>query len=307
MRVAFFGSPAFALPSLEAINENHEVVLVVSQPDKPAGRGMRQTSPAVARRARELDLELEQPARLRRNEGFLARFRSLEPDVAVTVAYGKILPGCLLDIPVGGFLNVHASLLPRYRGAAPVQWALMNGETTTGVSIMRTDEGLDTGPVCLSEEITIGPNELAPQLFERLAVLGASAIRDALGRLSRGRLECLPQDESKATLAPLLTKEDGYLDWTRPAKVLFDRYRGVYAWPGARFEHRGTEVKVKEMRLAQGSGEPGELLHIGEDAVTIAAGSGAVDLITVQPPGKGPMNAGAWANGHRLVAGDRLA
>lgn len=307
MRVAFFGSPEFALPSLEAIHEGHEVVLVVSQPDKPAGRGMRKSSPAVARRARDLDLELEQPASLKRNEEFLARFAALKPDVAVTVAYGKILPGRLLDVPAGGFLNVHASLLPGYRGAAPIQWALINGETTTGVSIMRTDEGLDTGPVCLSEETPIGPDEVAPQLFERLASLGARAIDHALERLSRGELECRPQDESQATLAPLLRKEDGSLDWTQPARALFDRYRGVYAWPGARFSHRGTEVKVKEMRLAEGNGAPGQLLRVGEEALTVAAGSGAVDLITVQPAGKGPMNARDWANGYGLGQGDQLA
>lgn len=307
MRVAFFGSPEFALPSLEAIHERHQLVLVVSQPDKPAGRGMHESSPPVASRARELDLPLEQPVRLKRNEEFLARFRSLMPDVAVTVAYGKILPASLLDVPAGGFLNVHASLLPRYRGAAPVQWALINGEPKTGVSIMRTDEGLDTGPVCLSEETPIGPEELAPQLFGRLASLGARAIDDALELLARDELDCRPQDESRATLAPLLRKEDGVLDWAQPAKALFDRYRGVYAWPGARFNHRGSQVRVKEMRLAPGSGAPGELLRVTGEALTVATGDGAVDLVTVQPAGKGAMPARDWANGQGLRQGDRLA
>ena len=307
MRVAFFGSPGFALPTLEAVRERHEVVLVVAQPDKPAGRGMRKVAPAVAAYAREHDLPLSQPARLKGNREFLEAMATLAPDVAITAAYGKILRKELLDIPQHGFLNVHGSLLPKYRGAGPVQWALINGERRTGVSIMRTDVGLDTGPVCLARELAIDPDERVPQLFARIAQLGADALVEALDLLEEGRLECMPQDDALATEAPLLSKSDGDVAWQRSAREIYDRFRGVYAWPGTRFEQAGRPVRVHEMRVVEGgAGQPGEVLSL-QQGVVVATGEDAIELLEVQPAGKGRMKARDWANGYRVEVGDQLA
>ncbi|HEX7004492.1 MAG TPA: methionyl-tRNA formyltransferase [Trueperaceae bacterium] len=307
MRLVFFGSPAFALPSLLALQQRFEVVLVVSQPDKPAGRGMSSSPPPVARKARELGLELAQPARLKGNDEFARRLAELEPDVAVTAAYGKILPRSLLDVPSHGFLNVHASLLPAYRGAAPIQWAIINGEEETGVSIMQTEAGLDTGPVCLQRRCRIGPDERAPELFDRLAELGAAAICEALERLGRGELECRPQDDDAATLAPMLTRAHGEIDWRRPAKASFDRFRGTYGWPGSRFGFRGKWVRVYEMRPADGAGEPGEVLEVSGAGLVVACGEGALLLEVVQAEGKARNRARDWANGYGVKVGSRLA
>lgn len=307
MRLAFFGSPDFALPSLRALAQRFEVALVVSQPDKPAGRGLTTRAPAVAREAVSLGLPLAQPARLKGNVEFAEYLSSLSLDVAVTAAYGKILPQPLLDLPTGGFLNVHASLLPRYRGAAPIQWAIIRGEQETGVSIMRTEAGLDTGPVCLLRRTSIGPHERAPELFGRLAALGAEAIVDALIALGRGELECLPQDDSRATVAPMLRREDGDIDWTEPAEVSYNRFRGVAAWPGARFRFAEREVRVHEMRPASGSGRAGEVLRLTKNGLLVAAGESAIELLEVQPSGKARMAARDWANGYRVRAGEYLA
>ena len=307
MELVFFGSPSFALPSLLALAERFEVSLVVSQPDKPAGRGMSSSSPAVARKALELGLPLAQPSRLKGNTEFHELLASVKPKVAVTAAYGKLLPQSLLDIPEAGFLNVHASLLPAYRGAAPIQWALINGERETGVSIMRTEAGLDTGPVCLVKRCQIPPRERAPELFDRLSQLGATAICEALDRLERGELECRPQDDSVATLAPLLRKDDGNIDWQRPASRTFDRFRGVYGWPGSRFRFRGKWVRVHEMRPASGGGDPGKVVAVNDHGVSVACGEGALELLEVQVEGKGRSPARDWANGYQVKEGTVLA
>jgi methionyl-tRNA formyltransferase len=307
VRLAFFGSPDFALPALRALNERHEVALVVSQPDKASGRGLRSRAPAVAHEAVRLGLPLAQPTRLRGNSEFSDRLAGLAVEVAVTVAYGKLLPPALLELPPNGFLNVHASLLPKYRGAGPVQWALINGERETGVSIMRTEQGLDTGPVCLARATPIGPHERAPELFDRLAALGAEAIVDALELLERGELRCTEQDDEQATLAPLLARADGELEWTRPAAASYDRFRGVAAWPGTRFRFRGAEVRVIDMRPVPGGGRPGEVLCVSAAGVTVAAGEGALELLEVQPAGKARMAARDWANGYQVRTGVTLA
>lgn len=317
MKLAFFGSPDFALPSLRALNQRFEVALVVSQPDKPAGRGLTARAPAVAREAVALGLPLAQPDRLKGNQEFLDHLSSLSLDVAVTVAYGKILPQALLDSPAGGFLNVHASLLPKYRGAAPIQWAIIRGEQETGVSIMRTEAGLDTGPVCLVRRTRVGSHERAPELFERLAVLGAEAIVGALAALQRDELDCRPQDDAQATMAPMLRREDGDIDWTEPADATYDRFRGVASWPGARFSFEDREVRVHEMRPAQGCGKAGEVLGVTENGLLVGVGGqalaesgaseSAIELLELQPSGKGRMSARAWANGYRARVGAFLA
>lgn len=323
LRVAFFGSPAFALPSLEALLRRHDVVMVVSQPDRPSGRGMRVAPPPVAARARELGLELWQPTRLRKDEAFLARLRELELDVGVTVAYGRILPPAVLQAPRHGVLNVHASLLPRHRGAAPVQWALISGDTETGVTIMQTEEGLDTGPIRLQRRTPIAEDEDAAALSERLARLGAEALTEALDLLSEGTLPSTPQDDSLATYAPLLTPEDGHVRWADPPRAVRDRFRGVAAWPGTSFAFGGERVKVTALGVAAHdaaelvrvagearerwlAAEPGTVLRVGAEGLTVRAGEGAVRLVRVKPPGGREMGARDWANGRGVREGTRL-
>ncbi len=308
MRVALFGSPTFALPVLDALLAHHKVVLVVAQPDKPAGRGNKLTAPPVAARARELGARLEQPARLRRNEDFFERVKELELDVAVTAAYGKILPQALLDIPKHGFLNVHASLLPKYRGAAPIQWALINGETETGVSIMQTEAGLDTGPVRLVRQLGVGPDDTSLTLFDKLSVLGADALTDALGKLERGELPSCPQNDAEATHAPMLSKDDGRIRWDASAAQLYERYRGVYAWPGSFTTYNGKTLKVSQLSPVKTSvgGQPGEIVALSPEGITVGCAEGAVLLRTVQPAGKPKMPAYDWANGYGVKPGTHL-
>lgn len=316
LRVALFGSPAFALPTLEALDRHHDLALVVTQPDKPAGRGLALQPPAAAARARELGIEVAQPTRPKRDEAFLARLRELDLDVAITAAYGRILPATVLTAPRHGVLNVHASLLPKYRGAAPVQWALIRGERETGISIMQTDEGLDTGPVRLQRRTAIEAGEDARQVMERLAELGAETLLEALQLLAEGTLPSTPQDDAAATLAPLLTAEDGHVRWDDPAEAVAWRFRGVAMWPGTSFLYQGERVKVTALDVEDGSAprsattddapEPGVVIGWDAEAVRVAAGRGTVRLLRVKPPGKREMSARAWANGRGVREGTRL-
>lgn len=324
LRVAFFGTPAFALPSLEALHRHHEVVLVVSQPDRPLGRGLRTQAPAVAQRAAELGLPVAQPERLRKDAAFRERLVALAPDVAVTAAYGQILPAELLAVPREGFLNVHASLLPRWRGAAPVQHALIAGDPVTGVSIMQTEVGMDTGPVRLIRLHPIGRETDAPTLTQELADLGAEAIVEALAALTGAGLPSRPQDESQVTMAPRLRKEDGQVRWSAGAEAVWNRHRGVAGWPGSwclwgegeqgqvlkllRLRPAGTDA-VAAAAQATASGEapaPGQVLDITGDGLLVACGEGAVWVQEVQAAGRKAQAARDWANGARLRKGVRL-
>src|SRR5690606_8487923 len=234
------------------------------------------------------------PTTLRSDESCLSRLAELTPDVGVTAAYGRILPPRLLDIPRHGVLNVHASLLPKYRGAAPIQWALIDGAKETGVSIMQTEAGLDTGPVRLQRRVAIQPHETAPQLMDRLAVVGAEALSEVLELLAADALPSRPQDDAAATLAPLLTAEDGHVRWGDTANAISDRFRGVAAWPGTSFVHDGKRVKVLAMEPVDGADprssvpaatEPGTVLDIAGQGVAVATGRGALRLQLVKPPG----------------------
>lgn len=297
MRVIFFGTPQFAVPSLDALARAHEVALVVAQPDKPAGRGMKMQAPAVAVRARELGLPLAQPAKIR-DAAFLESIAALRPDAGIVVAYGKILPAALLEIPRRGFFNVHASLLPKYRGAAPIQRAIEHGERETGVTIMRVDEELDHGPMLMTVKTEIGADEHTPSLAARLSLLGAEALGGALA----GDTEETPQDHAQATLAPKIEKSEGAVDWTQPARAIYDKFRAFDPWPGL----FTPELKLIDIAPAAGSGDPGTILSIGDDGVTVAAGEGAIRLITVQRAGKPRAAAADLARGGGWVRGDRL-
>ncbi len=302
-RLVFFGSPAWAVPVLEALAGRHDVVLVVTQPDKPAGRGLKPRESPVAARARELGIPVEKPRRLKKNREFLERLRSLSPEVGVVAAYGKIIPKEVLEAFPKGLLNLHPSLLPKYRGAAPVNWALIRGERETGVSIMRLDEGMDTGPLYAQEPVAIKPEETAAELSERLRDRGVELLLGVLDRLEE--LTPTPQ-AGEPSYAPLLTKEDGRLRFEQPAERIYARHRGVQPWPGSWFWHRGKRVKVLDLRPEAGEGAPGEVLEVGPEGVLVAAGEGAVRLLVVQPEGKRPMPAAAWARGYGVKKGERL-
>ena len=303
-KVAFFGSPAFALPVLEAIRAEFGVVLVVAQPDKPVGRGLKLTPPPVAARAAELGLPLAQPTKLRGNATFAATLRESGADVAVTCAYGKILPAALLAVPRYGFLNTHTSLLPRLRGAAPIQWALIGGETVTGTTIMQTDPGMDTGPVLLQEELPVAPEWTSLELSEALSTQAASLIVSALSQL--GTLTPRPQDESLATHAPMLVKEDGFVRWRDPALAVVNRFRGVAAWPQTTAFLGGARLKLGGLGAAAGEGQPGEVLAVDDQGVTVACEAGAVRIKTVQPEARKAQPAGAWASAAGVGPGTRF-
>ncbi|GMA15649.1 methionyl-tRNA formyltransferase [Deinococcus metallilatus] len=303
-RVAFFGSPAFALPVLEAIREQFEVVLVVAQPDKPVGRGLKLTPPPIAARTAGLGLPLAQPKKLRGNAAFETQLRESGADVAVTCAYGKILPAALLTVPRFGFLNTHTSLLPAYRGAAPIQWALIRGETVTGTTIMQTDAGMDTGPILLQEELPIAPEWTSIELAEALSTQAARLIVEALSRLPD--LTPVPQDESKATHAPLLVKEDGFVRWQDSAQAVVNRFRGVAAWPQTTAFLNGARLKLSGLSVTEGQGQPGEVLRVDGEGLTVACGGGAVRVQTVQPEARKSQAASVWAQGAGVGPGTQF-
>ena len=302
MRVVFLGTPAFAVPTLEAlVQRGHEVPVAVTQPDRPRGRGQRALPPPVKEAAGRLGIAVYQPERVRRPEA-IENLRNLAPDAMVVVGYGQIIPQSIIDIPPLGILNVHASLLPRYRGAGPIQWAIANGETRTGVTIMRIDAGLDTGDMLLKGETDIPPEENAIDLGKRLASMGAGLLVDALEGLAAGRIAPEPQDNSQATYAPLLKKEDGRLDWRLPAARIHNRVRGLQPWPGAYTAFRGQTLHVWKAavpnRESQAAIAPGTVL--ATRPLLVACGAGALELLEVQMEGRKRMPAADFANGQRL-------
>ena len=306
MRVAFFGTPDFAVPTLNVVAAEHEVVVVVAQPDRPSGRGMKMHAPAVAVRAKELGLPLMQPLKIREQQ-FLDQVAALAPDVGVVIAYGRILPKALLDIPPLGFINVHASILPKYRGAAPIQRAIAAGETTTGVSIMRVDEELDHGAVFKVATLEIGADERAPSVSHRLSELGGGALSSVLYELGRGTATETEQDHAAATLAPKLDKHEGEIHWSDPAKAIYDRFRAFDPWPGAFFTIGSEHVKVVEMRRSTRTGRPGEVLELGRHDVIVATADGALELHELQRAGKPRAAAADIARGLGWTAGAILS
>jgi methionyl-tRNA formyltransferase len=302
MRIAFLGTPEFALPIVEACRRAGELALVVAQPDKPVGRHQELHVPPTKQWALLRGIRVEQPEKVKQGR-LAAVLASAQPDVAVVAAYGRILPADALRVPPHGCLNVHASLLPELRGAAPAQWAIARGYRETGITIMQMDEGLDTGDIRLQRKLAIADDETGESLLRRLGPLGAEALEEALKLLARGRLPRTPQDHSKATLAPLLSREDGRVDWTRTAYELDARRRGFTPWPGAWTTADGAVLKIQSARPISGAGAPGELLG----GTVVACGNGtAWELLEVQPEGKKRMPAAAWLQGARLKPGHRL-
>jgi methionyl-tRNA formyltransferase len=298
MKLAFFGTPAFAVPSLRALlDAGHDVVLVVAQPDRPAGRGQSLQSPPTIELARAHGLPTLQPAKVKTGE-LPETLERLQLDLAVVVAYGRILTPRLLAAPRLGCVNVHASLLPRWRGAAPIQWSVLAGDPVTGVTTMQMAEGLDTGDILRVAETPIGPEETAGDLFVRLADLGARLLVETLA----APFHPIPQDDARATLAPMLTKEQGRIDWARPARELDWQVRGLSPWPGTSSTFRGEPVKVLKARVAAGSGEPGVVI----EGAMVAGGEGALELIEVQLPGRRAVRGADFVNGSRVRPGERF-
>jgi methionyl-tRNA formyltransferase len=310
MKLVFCGTPRFAVPSLERLAAGgFEIQLVVTQPDRPQGRGMILAAPPVKQAAERLGLPLVQPEKIKANEDFKQKLQRLRPDAIIVVGYGRLIPPWMLALPPRGNINVHASLLPKYRGAAPVQWAIANGETMTGVTTMLLNEGLDTGDILLQEEMAITPDDTAITLTLRLAALGAGLLVKTLRGLEQGKVRPVPQDHSRATLAPILKKEDGQIDFKRSATEIHNRLRGFQPWPGATAAFRGKSLKIVAARPElHGTA----MLAAGElrwDAEKLLAGCGdgtKLELLQVQPEGKRAISAREFVSGYRLVPGERL-
>jgi methionyl-tRNA formyltransferase len=311
LRVIFFGTPHFSVPTLEALLASpHQVLGVVTQPDRPRGRGQHVAEPPTKTVAQAAGLPVWQPDRLK-DDAWLTHVRALGADVAVVAAYGKILPQVLLDIPPCGFVNVHASLLPRYRGASPIQHAVMSGDAVTGVTIMRIVLALDAGPMISQATIPIGPDDTSDQVEAALALVGAGLLVDTLDAIEAGRATETPQDDGLATYAPRLTKDDGTLDWTQRAEVLHNRVRGLKPWPQA-FTFAGSSRLVVvggrvDDHVPPAATAPGTVLPAPAGRLLVAAGERTVfELLQVQPEGRRVMPAAAFLAGHRLPAGTRL-
>jgi methionyl-tRNA formyltransferase len=304
MNLIFLGTPSFAVPTLEAIvAAGHHVLAVFTQPDRPKGRGGQVAAPPVKETALRLGLPVHQPERVRRPE-VVEQLKQLNPDAMVVVGYGQIIPQSIIDIPRHGIINVHASLLPKYRGAAPIQWAIANGEKRTGITTMRIDAGLDTGDMLLKWETEIGPEENALELGERLATAGAQLLVRTLCENPTP----VKQDPTEATLAPILKKEDGIIDWSRPAEKIYNRVRGFLPWPGAYsfFGDRGFHIWKARVAGEPGSGHPGRLRPLKKRLVIDCGADTVLEAIEVQIEGRKRMAAEAFLNGHHLNENETL-
>lgn len=312
MRLVFCGTPEFSVPTLQALlDRGHEVALVLTQPDRPAGRKMELQQSVVKRAALARGLRVLQPEKIKTNIELRSELESIGPDAIVVVAYGRIIPDWILKLPRFGNINLHGSLLPKYRGAAPIQWAVASGETETGVTTMRLDAGLDTGDVLLESRLAIGPDTTAAELYPQLANIGAKLVVETLDGLEHGTITPRPQDNLQATLAPILTREDGRMDLqTRTAREAYDRWRGFSPWPGAHAEFRGKRFLVHRMHPAEQNSiglASSELALTGDALLVGAAAATALVLDEVQMEGKARMSGTQFAKDFQLRRGERLA
>ena len=307
MRVVFMGTPEFAVPSLKALlDAGYAVVGVFTQPDRPVGRGHKLAACPVKKLAVERGVPVYQFERLRNEEG-LACLRALAPDIVVTAAFGQILSQALLDVPKMGTVNVHASLLPAYRGAAPINWCILNGETRTGVTTMLTDAGVDTGAMLLRRETDIGETETAAELSVRLSQLGAELLIETLKGYIAGEIAPTPQDERLASRQPMLKKEMGLIDWTRSAKEIACQARGLDPWPSAYTDYLGGTLKIYRARPVEGEGDPGTVLRSSaKEGLFVACGEGALEVLEMQAPGGKRMSARAYLAGKKIEPGTRF-
>lgn len=309
VKLVFCGTPQFAVPTLEAvIAAGHDVQLVVTQPDRAVGRDQVLQAPAVKRVAIEHGIRVVQPEKIRNNPEFRADLEAIHPDAILVVAYGRIIPDWMLKLPRFGCINLHGSLLPKYRGAAPIQWAVANGEVVTGVTAMRLDAGLDTGDLLLAQVVPVGLEETAADVYECLAAAGAELMIETLCELEAGSIWPQPQNHSLATHAPILTREDGRIDFSRTAKQVYDRWRGFQPWPGAHTMLRGKKLIVHRMHLVEGLSDLDEGMIVVEDDVLLVGCGGRTMLALdeVQMEGKRRMSAAEFLRGHQIRNGERL-
>jgi len=312
MRIVFCGTPEFAVPSLRrlAAEPGISVEAVITQPDRPRGRGQHVSGSPVKEAALAANLHVYQPETIKSDSAqeFLKR---VAPDAVVIIAYGQIIPARLLTLPRIGWINLHASLLPRYRGAAPIHWAIANGETTTGLTTMQIDAGMDTGPTLLQHELEIGPDETSPELAARMSEIGAGLIVDSLLRLDRGEISPQPQDNGKASYAPILKKEDGRIDWTRTAPQIYNRMRGFAPWPGAYTTFRGQTCHIwgrpESSAAAEGRVTPGGIVSSTKDVYVTCGEKTCLRLESVQLEGRKRISAREFANGARITHGEAFA
>jgi len=311
LRIIFCGTPEFAVPSLRRLLSDAEIAIaaVVTQPDRPRGRGQEVSASPVKAVALEAGLQVYQPEKIK-SDSALDFFTRMTVDAVVIIAYGQIIPARLIALPRLGWINLHGSLLPKYRGAAPIAWAIANGETVTGLTTMQIDAGMDTGPMLLRHEMEIGPDETAPELARRMADAGAPVITDTLHKLERGAIRPIAQDSAQATLAPLLKKEHGRIDWSLPARQIYNRMRGFTPWPGAYTSFRGQTCQLwgrpADSALAAQSEIPGRL-EASSDAIYVVCGEGScLEIETMQIEGRRRVKAREFVHGARLVQGERF-
>ena len=310
LKLVFCGTPAFAVPSLRALlaDSDFQVAAVVTQPDRPRGRGKKTASSPVKDAALEAGVPVYQPEKIK-SESSLDYFKRLAPDVVVIIAYGQIVPAALIAIPRLGWINLHGSLLPKYRGAAPINWAIINGEKVTGLTTMQIDAGLDTGPMLLKYQTGIGPDETAPELYAQLAEAGAPLMVETLKKLDRGEITPTPQDNSQATLAPPLKKEDGRIDWFLPAPKIYNRIRGLQPWPGAFTTFRGATCRIwgKSLKPVAAGGTPGIILPTQEDGLLVICGGATVLRVEqIQIEGRNRITDREFMNGARSAPGEHF-
>ncbi len=310
MRLVFCGTPDFAVPTLrELLRAGHDVSLVLTQPDRPSGRGLAATAPPLKRAALEAGLRVEQPEKIRQNAELRALLTAIAPEAIIVVAYGRIIPQWMLDLPPHGNINLHGSLLPRYRGAAPIQWAIANGEAVTGATTMRIDAGLDTGDMLLQRELPLAPDQTAEDVFPLLAAMGAPLMAETLDGLAAGRLRPRPQNHAEATLAPMLTREDGKIDFARTALTIYNRWRGFQPWPGAYTQVEGRKLTLHHLLPTAPDLSPQApgTLHIERGRAFAACGEGTwIELPEVQMEGRKRMPAADFLRGQQLRPDMRL-
>ena len=307
LNLVFCGTPEFAVPTLEKLVESgFSVRLVLTQPDRPKGRGLELVASPVKQTAEKLQLPIYQPEKVKNNEDLRAKLEEITPEAIIVVGYGRIIPKWMLDLPRFGNINLHASLLPKYRGAAPIQWAIANGESLTGVTTMRIDEGLDTGDILLQQELAIDDDDTSESLSPKLAVIGADLMIDTLRGLKAGTIHPRQQDDELATLAPILKKEDGRIDFSRSAQEIYNRFRGFQPWPGAFTTFRGKGLNITAMKSASEDVPQGQLL-IKSNQLFAGCGVGSViELLEVQPEGKRRISAKDFIHGYRPGPGESL-
>jgi len=308
MKLVFCGTPQFALPTLkELLAAGHLIELVVTQPDRVRGRDQDPSPPPVKLMAQEAGLPVVQPEKIKNNPDLRARLESIQPDAIIVVAYGRIIPEWMLNLPRLGNINLHASLLPKYRGAAPIQWAVANGETVTGATTMRIDQGLDTGDMLLQRSLSIQPNQTAEQLFPLLAESGAALMRETLEGLEAGTIQPIPQDNAAASLAPILQREDALVDFARSAAEIYNRWRGFQPWPGAYTLFRGRKLTLHRLLMAGSTvTPPGEMMVEGSRLFVAAGSSTRLELLEVQMEGKKRLPVADFLRGAGLRAHERL-